>query len=137
MDNDSDIKRKGAVELAFMGDAFYELLVREHITRGIDTNANTLHRMTVGYVCAEAQCAALGLLLPQLTQDELDVVRRGKNATKTSVPRHGSPRTYRSSTALEALFGYLYLCGQTDRARALFDEIVELHESEAVGGESE
>ncbi|MEA4911466.1 MAG: ribonuclease III domain-containing protein [Oscillospiraceae bacterium] len=129
MEKDREIKQKSAVELAFMGDAVYELLVREHITRSIDTKPNTLHRMCVDYVCADAQCAALELLLPELSPEELDIVRRGKNATKTSVPRNGSPRSYRSSTALEALFGYLYLCGETQRARLLFSHITQQRDS--------
>ncbi|MEG1985256.1 MAG: ribonuclease III domain-containing protein [Oscillospiraceae bacterium] len=120
-------KRKSPVELAFIGDAVFEVLVREHITRNVDTSANKLHRMAVSYVCAEAQSEALEQIAGDLTAEELDIVRRGKNASKVSVPRNGTPRTYRSSTALEALFGYLYLSGETERIDQLFEKIKSFH----------
>ncbi|MEG2938832.1 MAG: ribonuclease III domain-containing protein [Oscillospiraceae bacterium] len=120
-------KRKSPVELAFIGDAVFEVLVREHITRNVDTSANKLHRMAVSYVCAEAQSEALEQIAGDLTAEELDIVRRGKNASKVSVPRNGTPRTYRSSTALEALFGYLYLSGETERIGQLFEKIKSFH----------
>ena len=122
-------KRKSPVELAFMGDAVFEVLVRERITRSVDTSANKLHQMAVSYVCADAQAAALEHIHPMLTEEEQDIVRRGKNASKISVPRNGNPRNYRSSTALEALFGYLFLSGNTARIRELFDEIDRFHQS--------
>ena len=125
--SETPAKRKSPVELAFIGDAVYEVLVREHITRTVDTTANHLHRMAVDYVCAEAQAGALEALLPLLTEAELDIVRRGKNASKVSVPRNGNPRSYRSSTALEALFGYLYLEGQQARIQELFENICKNH----------
>ncbi|MEG0912582.1 MAG: ribonuclease III domain-containing protein [Oscillospiraceae bacterium] len=120
-------KRKSPVELAFIGDAVFEVLVREHITRNVDTSANKLHRMAVSYVCAEAQSEALEQIAGDLTAEELDIVRRGKNASKVSVPRNGTPRTYRSSTAFEALFGYLYLSGETERIDQLFEKIKSFH----------
>ena len=124
-------KRKSPVELAFIGDAVFELLVREHITRSFDTTANRLHRMAVDYVCADAQATALEVIYPLLSEMEQDIVRRGKNASKVSVPRNGNPRSYRSSTALEALFGYLYLSGETDRIHELFEKICGSHEESA------
>jgi ribonuclease III family protein len=124
------IKQKNATELAFMGDAVFEALVREHITRTVDTNANTLHRMAVEYVCAEAQSAALSELVPLLNEDELGVIRRGKNASKVTAPRNVAPKTYRTATALEALFGYLYLLGERERIRELFSVVIAAHESQ-------
>ena len=125
--SETPAKRKSPVELAFIGDAVFELLVRERITRRVDTTANRLHRMAVDYVCAGAQAEALETILPALSEAEQDIVRRGKNASKVSVPRNGNPRSYRSSTALEALFGYLYLSGETERIRELFDQICAAH----------
>lgn len=125
--SETPAKRKSPVELAFIGDAVFELLVREQITRRVDTTANRLHRMAVEYVCAQAQARALETILPMLSEEEKDIVRRGKNASKVSVPRNGDPRSYRSSTALEALFGYLYLSGRTERIRCLFESICGAH----------
>ncbi len=124
-------KQKSPVELAFLGDAVFELLVREHITREIDTNPNRLHRLAVSYVCADAQAGALEQIYGRLNEQEQDIVRRGKNANKVSVPRNGNPKNYRSSTALEALFGYLYLNGEFERIRELFDQVVRFHDLES------
>ena len=118
-----DLKMMSAVELAFVGDAVYELLVRGRIARSINTSPNTLHRMSVEYVCANAQHDALAAIDDLLTEQEQTIVRRGVNSTKTSVPRHASPKLYRRATALEALFGYLYLSDQSSRIQELFDVI--------------
>lgn len=126
----NDIRMKSAVELAFVGDAVYELLVRDYIARRVDTNAGTLHRMAVEFVCAAAQSRALDGIADMLTDEERDIVRRGKNANKTPVPRSSSPKDYRSSTSLEALFGYLYLCGRSERINELFDAIVKIKEED-------
>lgn len=112
------------MELAFVGDAVYELLVRNHIASAINAPTGKLHALAVKYVCADAQCSALEKITPVLTEEELDIVRRGKNASKTSVPKNGTPRTYRSATGLEALFGYLYLVNNSERIRTLFNLIV-------------
>lgn len=126
---ESQIKQKSPVELAFVGDAVYELLVRDHLARRIDTNAATLHRMAVEYVCADAQSRALECISDLLTDAEKDIARRGKNANKTAVPRNGNPKSYRSATSLEALFGYLHLCGSDGRIRELFDVIVQAQQN--------
>ncbi len=134
MNAEQAAKQKSPIELAFLGDAVFELLVRDRITRSVDTSANKLHRAAVGYVCAQAQADALEHIAPMLTEAEQDIVRRGKNSSKVSVPRNVNPRSYRCSTALEALFGYLYLCGETARIRTLFEEIDRFH---AAGGAPE
>lgn len=112
------------MELAFVGDAVYELLVRNHIASSINVPTGKLHTLAVKYVRADAQCVSLNKITPLLSEEELDIVRRGKNASKTSVPKNGTPRTYRSATGLEALFGYLFLMNEADRIQSLFDIII-------------
>ncbi|MEG0751410.1 MAG: ribonuclease III domain-containing protein [Oscillospiraceae bacterium] len=124
-------KLKSITLLAFVGDAVYELFVREHISIDSDGSANALHRKAISYVCADAQAAAFEHILPHLTHDEADVARRGKNAHKTTIPRNVSPKSYRSATALETVFGYLQLCGNVQRARELFLMIAQFHEENA------
>ena len=80
-----------------------------------------MHRGRVHFVCAKSQCIALESLEPMLTEEELAMVRRGKNATKAAVAKHATPREYRASTALEALFGWLYLQNRIQRVEELFD----------------
>ncbi len=99
--------------LAYVGDAVYELYVRTRLAPAGEP-VEVLHRRSVEHVRAVAQAAALRALEPLLTPAEQAVVRRGRNA-KGAVPRSTSPADYRLSTGLEALFGYLYLAGETER----------------------
>ena len=132
--SETPIKLKSPGELAFVGDAVYELLVREHVALGNAARPDALHHAAIEYVRADAQAAALEAIKPQLTEEEADIVRRGKNAHKVAAPRSASPRDYRAATALEALFGYLYLCGRRQRIRELFEEITAAHGCNAVPG---
>ena len=84
-----------------------------------------MHRATVRYVAAPAQAAAMERLLPLLTDEEADVYRRGRNTAPHSVPRAATRAQYQSATGLEALFGWLYLQGRTDRLNQLFETIMD------------
>jgi ribonuclease-3 family protein len=96
-----------------MGDAVFELHVRRGLIRP-DVPVEQLHAAKVARVRASAQAAALRQLMPTLTPDEQDVVRRARNL-KTSVPKNASVADYRHSTAFEALLGLLYLQGAHER----------------------
>jgi len=104
--------------LAYMGDAVYELHVRSRLMTA-NLPVERLHTAKVSRVRASAQAAALRRLLPTLTEDEQDVVRRARNL-KSNVPKNASVADYRYSTAFEALLGMLYLQGATER----LDEIL-------------
>ncbi len=110
-----DVHTVSPLSLAFIGDGIYELLVREQLLCEANRPNGDLHRLAVAKVRAEAQAAALEKLLPHLTERELAVYKRGRNA---HTARTGGD--YHSATGLEALFGYLYLDGQIDRIRELF-----------------
>lgn len=106
--------------LAYLGDCVLELAVRrEIIERGIKNvgEANVAARK---YVTAEAQSAAVERILPHLSEDELAAYKRGRNHSGGSVPRHASACEYRRATGFEALFGFLELNGQKQRADELF-----------------
>lgn len=109
--------------LAFMGDSVYEQLVREKLILSANMPAGKLHSLTVKYVCCEFQSASCERILPLLSEEESDIFRRGRNAGGITPPRHSSVREYRTATALECLFGYLYLTGQQERVRELFEII--------------
>lgn len=119
-----EAKQKSPVELAFIGDAVYELLVREHISLTHDAPAAALHKMAISYVRAEAQHSALEKIAGRLTEDEAEMARRGRNANKVTSSRNADPADYRAATGLETLFGYLYLTGDTERIRELFSLII-------------
>ncbi|MBM3268869.1 MAG: ribonuclease III [Candidatus Sericytochromatia bacterium] len=104
-------------ELAYLGDAVFELHVRERLLeRNLSQRAR--HREAVARVRATAQAAALRALDPTLGEDERDVVRRARNL-RAPASRHVDQEAYRLATAFEALIGYRYLAGPPDRLRQL------------------
>ena len=106
--------------LAHLGDGVYELMVRSWLCLHGKASARGLHKATVGYVAAPAQARAAERILPVLTQEEADVYRRGRNTNPHSVPKAASREEYQAATAVECLFGWLYLQGKTGRLNELF-----------------
>ena len=110
-----DVMNLQPLVLAYIGDAVYEVYIRTMLVINKQTNVNTLHKMSVGYVKAKAQSDIVHRIADMLTQDEQDVVRRGRNAKSATVPKHAEVTDYRYSTGFEALIGYLYLINSTER----------------------
>lgn len=111
--------------LAYLGDGVYELMVRAYLClRGKATNKG-LHRAALDYVAAPAQARRVQKILPLLTAEEQDVFRRGRNSHTAAIPKGASVAEYHTATALEALFGWLYLRGETDRLNQLFTLMME------------
>lgn len=125
---ETEVRQMSPVTLAFIGDAVFGLLVREHLIASGITKAGALHKQAVGYVKAGAQAVAAEHIQELLTPDEHDMFRRGRNANTTHVPKNANPADYRHATGLEALFGYLYLCGRQARVRQLFGEVTQFLE---------
>ena len=120
-----ELLNMSSLGLAHLGDGVFELMVRAWLCLHGKVNVKDLHRATVGYVAAPAQAAAMERLLPLLTDEEADVYRRGRNTAPHSVPRAATRAQYQSATGLEALFGWLYLQGRTDRLNQLFETIMD------------
>lgn len=116
--------------LAHLGDSVFEVMVRAWIALHGKAKPKDLHRATVAYVSAPAQAAAMETLLPQLSQEEADVYRRGRNTAPHSVPKAATRAQYQAATGLEALFGWLYLQGRTQRLNELFEIIMSTKEGE-------
>lgn len=114
-----------SIGLAHLGDAVYELLVRTWLCAHGKATGKGLHRAATGLVCAESQALRAERIVPLLTEAEADVFRRGRNAQVHTVPAHASRAQYGEATALEALFGWLYLRGETERINALFCVMME------------
>ena len=121
---EQEVNKQAMLSLAHVGDAVYELLVRSMLCARGPVQVNSEHRRTVTYVNAGAQAKAAGIILPMLSEKELAVYKRGRNAKVNSVPKHADISDYHAATGLETLFGYLYLKGETDRINELFDMIV-------------
>lgn len=118
-----DVNKISMLGLAHVGDAVYELLYRSKLCTDGHTAVAEMHRMTVAFVRAEAQAEAAAKLLPVLTQNETSVFKRGRNAKVNSVPHNADIGQYHAATGLEALFGWLYLLGRTERINELFNII--------------
>ena len=111
--------------LAHLGDAVFELLVRAWVCTHGTARIKDLHRQTVRFVTAPAQAALVEKILPVLTGEEEDVFRRARNAAPHSIPKAASRAQYQAATALEALFGWLWLQGQRERVNELFERMMD------------
>ena len=111
--------------LAHMGDCVFEILCRAYLCAQGGKNVGNLHRDTIQMVKASSQAKFVDKLLPHLTEEEMTYYRRGKNSHVHAVPKSCTPAEYAKATGLEALFGALYLSGQTERLNQLFRLVME------------
>lgn len=109
--------------LAYLGDAIYEVLVREYLLEKGLTKVDHLHKEAIRYTSAEGQAVAYQEIEPSLTEEEVLIYKRGRNAKTDRKAKNASVASYRHATGLESLFGQLYLTKQTDRIHQLFDII--------------
>lgn len=123
MTENQNPKQLSPLTLAFLGDAVFELLVREELVQEANMPVARLHHRAVGVVCAGAQSDAVAVLEPILTEEEHEIYKRGRNANGHHVPKNADPAEYRRATGLEALFGFLYLKGEQERIRFLYQTI--------------
>ncbi len=107
--------------LAFLGDAVYSLMVRNMLTVKSNKPTGKLHKESIKFVNAAFQAEMARLILDSLTENELAVFKRGRNAHSAHSPKNQSEADYRYATGFEALFGYLYLSGQKERLSELFN----------------
>lgn len=112
--------------LAFIGDAVYEVFVRDYVIEKGYRTINEMHKQAIKYVRAKSQSVAVKVLNEELSVTEQNVVRRGRNAHPHTVPKNADIGDYRYATALEALIGYLYLSGDTERLQYIMNKTVEI-----------
>lgn len=120
-----DVNNISMLGLAHIGDGVYELLTRTMLCTDGNKKVTDLHKKTVAIVNAPAQAKAMEKLLPILNDEELALYKRGRNAKVNSVPHKADISQYHAATGLEALFGWLYLQGKTDRINELYAICVE------------
>lgn len=123
VDKNINPKQLSPLNLAFIGDCIYELLVRETLVCNANRPVNDLHRESVKFVSAKAQTSAFERIRDILNEEELAVYKRGRNAKVGHSPKSATESEYHCATGVEALFGYLYLTEQTDRIKELFTAI--------------
>ena len=122
---DDQLRAISSIGLAHMGDAVFEILVRTWLCAHGKATGKGLHQATIRLVCAESQAQKAERILPELTEEELAVFKRGRNAQVRTVPSHASRAQYGEATALEALLGWLYLKGRKERINELFLKMME------------
>ena len=110
--------------LAYMGDAVYEMFIRDYVIRQGMCKNGALHKKSIKYVSAKAQANILMKIEEYLTDDEKDIVRRGRNANPHSHAKNADIVEYKHATGFEALIGYLYLSGQKERLDDILSKCV-------------
>lgn len=121
LDRNVDLKEVSPLTLAFIGDGVYDLLVREKLVCEANRPVGALNAEKIAIVNCTAQSQAMKELMEILSEEELSVYKRGKNAHARTVPKNAGKTDYHMATGFEALFGYLYLKGDIDRMRELFE----------------
>ena len=127
-----EAKRISALILAYEGDAVYELKVRTYLLTHADGNVNALHRKASAFVSAAAQSDFMEFLEPILTEEELEIYHRGRNAKSHSRPKNADMIAYRRATGFECLFGFLHLSEQKERIDYLFDYILSHRQGDSI-----
>ncbi|MBQ9141651.1 MAG: ribonuclease III [Lachnospiraceae bacterium] len=117
-----DVRAYSPLTLAYIGDAVYDLVIRTVVVERANRAANELHKRAVKFVQAGTQAAMITALQEILTEDELAVFKRGRNAKSNTSAKNASITDYRKATGFEALIGFLYLTDQTDRLLFLVKE---------------
>lgn len=112
--------------LAYMGDAVYEMYVRQYVLERDSVNVDKQNKLAVGFVRAEGQAFAIKKMFDTLTEKEQLLVKRARNRKITSKPQHADPVIYKLATAFEALVGFLYLSGDTKRLEEIIHQALDL-----------
>jgi ribonuclease-3 family protein len=111
------------LQLAYIGDAVFELLVRSYLVNDHDMNVRDLHKNAVLYVKAESQAKIVKHLEDEFTEEEMRIIKRGRNAKSATIPKNAKLIDYKYATGFEALLGYLYISRNTNRINEIFEEI--------------
>ena len=116
------VKQLSPSVLAFVGDGVYGLFVRTKLSE-VNRPSGELHKMSVQYVNASSQAKAYEIIADALPENEMCIFKRGRNFQTHSAPKSSTLGEYHTATGLECLFGYLYLSGENERAKELFELI--------------
>lgn len=119
-----EVKLMPPLVWAYIGDAVYELYIRTQLINNTKLNPHKLHIESIKYVKAQSQAEILAKIYDELTEEEKDIVRRGRNAESHHLPKNANITDYMYATALEALVGYLYLMKQDERLKEILEKCI-------------
>lgn len=122
----SDIRMLNPLVLAYVGDSVYDTFVRTLLVSEGFAQVAKLHKLAIGFVKAKAQADILEKISYMLTEDEQDIVRRGRNTKSATVPKNADISDYRYATGFEALLGFLYLTGRLDRLMEIIKKVIQV-----------
>ncbi|AYD39233.1 Mini-ribonuclease 3 [Clostridium fermenticellae] len=126
-----DILNLSPLVLAFVGDSIYEVFVRTYLVEeNTEMSVHKLHVRTIEFVKAHAQSEFIKKIQSELTEEELYIFKRGRNAKSGTVPKNADVREYRLATGFETLVGFLYLMEEEERLNYLMNRVVDLKISE-------
>ena len=123
--NETEINMMSPLTWAYVGDSVYELYIRTYLSNTTNLNAHNMHVKAIKYVKANAQAEIIQRIMEDLTDDEKDIVRRGRNTDNHHLPKNSSRQEYAYATAFEALIGYLYLTKQNERLENILKKVLE------------
>ena len=126
MKNKEELALVSPLTWAYIGDAVYELYIREHLIRTTNLKPHRLHIETIKYVKASPQAKILQELQVVLTEEEKEIVKRGRNTETHSAPKNADMKDYMYATAFEALIGYLYVTEQKNRLEEILKKCIEI-----------
>ena len=118
---EADINQMSPLTWAYIGDCVFELYIRTKLVDTTNLKPHNLHIKAIKYVKAKAQAEMLNNIYDDLTEEEKDIVRRGRNAENHHLPKNANIQEYMYSTAFEALIGYLYLCKKIRRVKEIIE----------------
>ena len=123
--SEQEARNLNPLQLALIGDGVYEIFIRNYIlSNNIDLNAHKIHVKAIEYVKAKSQSLIMHKIEESLSEEEVYIFKRGRNAKSATVPKNANVRDYRMATGFEALIGYLYLTGKGERLESIFNEVV-------------
>ncbi len=130
LNENCDVNNLSPLTLAFIGDTVFDLFVREKLVCESNRPVNKLHNLAAKKVNAGAQANAIKKLMPYLSEEETAIFKRGRNCKVNHKAKNATEGDYHYATGFESLFGYLYLKGNTERLRELFEFIMKEEEND-------
>ena len=126
--SENEINRMSPLTWAYVGDAVYEENIRIYLANNTNLNPHNMHVISIKYVKAEKQARLLEEMINTkfLTEEEIEIAKRGRNVQNHHIPKHASLKDYSYSTAFEAVIGYLYLIKKNDRVKEIIDKCLDI-----------